>query len=140
MNSNDKRVMFSKSSDHWSTPKNIYDHFIHKLNYYDPCPLYDDSTDLNIPLNKKMFINPPYSDIKSWVRFAIQSHIIFKKDIYMLIPSRTDTKYFHELLLYGIDLYFYKGRLKFGDSKNSAPFPSVLVKLTGKDVSVLLSI
>lgn len=45
----------------------------------------------------------------------------------MLLPARTDTKWFHEWVLPYAEIYFIKGRLKFGDSKNSAPFPSMIV-------------
>ena len=44
----------------------------------------------------------------------------------MLIPSRTDTKYWHDYCIYG-QIRYIKGRLKFGNSKNSAPFPSCIV-------------
>ena len=45
----------------------------------------------------------------------------------MLIPARTDTKYWHKFVMKASEVYFVKGRLKFGDSKNSAPFPSAVV-------------
>jgi site-specific DNA-methyltransferase (adenine-specific) len=46
----------------------------------------------------------------------------------MLIPARTDTKYFHEYIYNKAkEIRFIKGRLKFGDSKNPAPFPSMVV-------------
>ena len=46
----------------------------------------------------------------------------------MLIPARTDTKYFHEFIYHKAkEIRFVKGRLKFGGSKNSAPFPSMVV-------------
>ena len=47
----------------------------------------------------------------------------------LLIPSRTETKYFHLLMAHNAKLLFFKGRLHFNESKNSAPFPSVLVVL-----------
>ena len=46
--------------------------------------------------------------------------------IVFLVPSRTDTKWFHEFVYHKAELRFIKGRLKFGDSKNSAPFSSIL--------------
>lgn len=46
--------------------------------------------------------------------------------VVMLLPARTDTKWFHEYVLPYAEIYFIKGRLKFGDSKNSAPFPSMI--------------
>lgn len=47
--------------------------------------------------------------------------------VVMLIPARTDTKWFHEYIYKKAEIRFIKGRLKFGDSKNSAPFPSMVV-------------
>jgi site-specific DNA-methyltransferase (adenine-specific) len=45
----------------------------------------------------------------------------------MLIPARTDTRYWHDYVMKAAEIHFVKGRLKFGDSKNSAPFPSAVV-------------
>ena len=49
-------------------------------------------------------------------------------EVVMLIPARTDTSYFHDYI-YGKakEIRFIRGRLKFGESKNSAPFPSMVV-------------
>ena len=117
-----------KYSDNWSTPEEIYKEYITDKEYYDPCPLYDDSFDVNNTIiDCDMFINPPYSNVSEWVDFAIRSHK--NNHIVILIPSRTDTKYFHKLLEHGVDLEFVKGRLKFGGVKTGAPFPSVLVHL-----------
>jgi hypothetical protein len=47
----------------------------------------------------------------------------------MLIPSRTDTSYFHDYIWQkpGVEVRFLRGRLKFDDGKDPAPFPSMLV-------------
>ena len=47
----------------------------------------------------------------------------------MLIPARTDTRWFHEFIYKkkNVEIRFLKGRLKFGDANNSAPFPSMIV-------------
>lgn len=117
-------------SDHWSTPHEIYDHY-KMLGYVDPCPLYSKDFDFE-HIDKPLFINPPYSNISTWVEWAISNHVLSGKHVILLIPSRTDTRYFHKLLEYGCDLEFIKGRLKFGEAKNGAPFPSVLVHLQNK--------
>jgi len=49
----------------------------------------------------------------------------------MLIPARTDTRYWHEYVMKANDLFFVKGRLKFGNGENSAPFPSAVVIFDG---------
>ena len=47
--------------------------------------------------------------------------------VVMLIPARTDTRAFHEFILHKAEIRFLKGRLKFSGSKQSAPFPSMIV-------------
>lgn len=49
----------------------------------------------------------------------------------MLLPARTDTKWFHEYIYGRAEVRFVRGRLKFGGSKNSAPFPSMVVVFQG---------
>lgn len=120
-----------KYTDNWSSPKEIFDYYICCMNYYDPCPLFSNDFDFRF-IDKNMYINPPYSNISLWIDYAINNHKQFNKHTVILIPSRTDTKYFHKLLEYGCDLEFIKGRLKFGNQKGCAPFPSVLVHLNKK--------
>lgn len=45
----------------------------------------------------------------------------------MLLPARTDTSRFHDYIYKKSEIRFIRGRLKFGESKNSAPFPSMVV-------------
>ena len=49
------------------------------------------------------------------------------KTIVLLMPSRTDTQYWHDYVMKAHEIWFIKGRLKFGTSNNSAPFPSMVV-------------
>ena len=49
----------------------------------------------------------------------------------MLIPARTDTKYWHNYVMNANEVYFIKGRLKFGGASNGAPFPSAIVVFGG---------
>lgn len=79
-----------------------------------------------------MFCNPPYGRaIAAWVEKAYKEA---KKDntlIVMLLPARTDTKWFHKFIYNKAEIRFIKGRLKFGGCKNSAPFSSMLVIYKG---------
>ena len=78
----------------------------------------------NIYHNKNIFINPPYSDIKSWVDFIERN--VKDNVIALLIPARTDTIYFHKLLELNPKIIFIKGRLKFSEI-GTAPFPSIIM-------------
>lgn len=122
--------VFLHNSDDWQTPMFIYNHFMNDLNCIDPCPLYSEFDNLNkVCVNSNIYINPPYSEIDKWVDF-IHRNLLNDCVIFLLIPSRTDTNYFYDLMNINCnkELYFIKGRLKFNNSKNSAPFPSVLIK------------
>ena len=44
-----------------------------------------------------------------------------------LLPVRTDTLWWHDYVMKSDAIYFVKGRLKFGNGENSAPFPSAVV-------------
>ena len=74
-------------------------------------------------------MNPPYGrEIGKWIEKAYKESLKGAVVI-CLIPSRTDTKYWHNFIFpYASDIKFIKGRLKFGDGKNPAPFPSALVE------------
>jgi len=47
--------------------------------------------------------------------------------VVLLIPARTDRVSFHEYIYGKAEIRFIKGRLRFGDGKASAPFPSMVV-------------
>jgi site-specific DNA-methyltransferase (adenine-specific) len=49
----------------------------------------------------------------------------------MLIPARTDTRYFHDFILHRSEIRFVPGRLRFGGASQSAPFPSMVVIFRG---------
>ena len=68
--------------------------------------------------------NPPYGrKIGDWVKKASEADAT----VVMLLPARTDTKWFHEYIYGKAEIRFIKGRLKFGEAKNAAPFPSMIV-------------
>lgn len=123
------KILFSKQSDNWSTPKVIYDYYINQ-NYFDPCPLNSEFDGLEIEWKEKNFVNPPYSKIKNFVDKSIEE-AKKGKNVVLLIPARTDTKWFRKLVDYGCYIEFVTGRLHFSSS-NSAPFPSCYITLTGK--------
>ena len=74
-----------------------------------------------------VFCNPPYGrELAKWVKKAYEESRKPNTKVVMLIPARTDTRWFHDYCVKG-RIEFLKGRLKFGDGKNSAPFPSMIV-------------
>ena len=121
------KVMFSSATDHWSTPKEVYDALNSEFKFdFDPCPLHSGLEGIGAAWGHSNFVNPPYSDIKIWVE-ECHRHWKLGDTVVMLIPSRTDTRWWHDYVMKATEIRFIKGRLKFGGAKNSAPFPSCIV-------------
>lgn len=132
--------MFSSKSGLWATPKDFFDELNKEFNFsLDPCATKDNAkcakfyTKEEDGLTKDwrgntVFCNPPYGrDIKKWVKKCSEEGKKEGTVVVMLIPARTDTTYFHEYIYNKAEIRFIKGRLKFGNAQNSAPFPSMLV-------------
>ena len=75
-----------------------------------------------------VFCNPPYGrESGKWVEKAYQTNKESGDLVVMLLPARTDTKWFHDFIYKKAEIRFVKGRLKFGGSQSGAPFPSMVV-------------
>ncbi|HHZ94726.1 MAG TPA: adenine methyltransferase [Flavobacteriales bacterium] len=149
MNTKTQQVMFSSETDNWSTPQEFFD----KLNWrfgpfdLDPCASTHNTKCANFfsePENgllkswkgHTVFCNPPYGrGIDAWIKKGYEEGQDPDTMVVMLIPSRTDTRYWHEYVMKAEAVYFIKGRLRFGDSTNSAPFPSAVVVFTKPEAS-----
>ena len=135
-----KEVMFSSVTDNWATPQDFFDKLNTEFHFdLDVCAdeinhkcdkYYTKQQDgLTMPWKGIVWCNPPYGrEIGSWVRKALFASV-GGATVVMLIPARTDTKWFHDYIYKrdNVEVRFVKGRLKFGNSKNSAPFPSMVV-------------
>ena len=137
------RVLFSSKSENWETPLQFFQELDAEFHFdLDVCALpenakctryYTPEDDgLSQPWNGTCWCNPPYGRrISAWVKKAAES----ETTVVMLLPARTDTKWFHEYIYGKAEVRFIKGRLKFGGSKNSAPFPSMVVIFRGGDLN-----
>jgi phage N-6-adenine-methyltransferase len=130
-------ALFSSKSDEWSTPKDLFEKLNRKFGFLMDvaashenalCDFYytKDENTLIKNWESRNFCNPPYSNILAFVEKAHQEALDGKLTV-MLIPARTDTRWFHNFIKGNWHVEYLKGRLKFGDSKNSAPFPSMIV-------------
>ncbi len=123
--------LFSSIKQDWKTPSKVYEELDKEFHFdFDPCPPLKKITwedhGLAIEWGQCNFVNPPYSDIKRCVCKAYREYLK-GKTVVMLIPSRTDTIWWHDFVMRASEIRFIKGRLKFNDEKNSAPFPSAIV-------------
>ena len=131
-------VMFSSKTDLWATPQELFDELDKEFHFeLDVCAtpenakcrkFYTKEQDgLAQPWKGRVWCNPPYGrEIGQWVRRAFFAAVA-GATVVMLLPARTDTRWFHEYIYGKAEVRLIRGRLKFGDARNSAPFPSMVV-------------
>jgi site-specific DNA-methyltransferase (adenine-specific) len=146
-----KAALFSRASDLWATPRWLFDELDDEFAFdMDAaatadtalCPIYrgpdhpirENRNGLVCDWAPRTFVNPPFSQVGAFIAKAAEE-AAKGRTVVALVPSRTDTRWWHAHVWDaarhrsrpGVELRFRKGRLKFGDSKNSAPFPSVVL-------------
>lgn len=129
---------FSSATVEWETPQFLFDELSRMYGGFDldPCATPSnakcsryftvDEDGLKQRWTGRVFMNPPYGrQIGLWVRKAWEESL---EDavVVCLLPARVDTRWWHDYARHG-HVHFLQGRLKFGQSSNSAPFPSAIV-------------
>jgi phage N-6-adenine-methyltransferase len=133
--------VYSTEIDTWETPDWLFDELNKEFNFtLDPCCLVSSTKCFNYFTpeddglkqdwsGETVFCNPPYgkNTTKIWVKKCYEEALKPNTIVVMLVPSRTDTPWFHQYCYKKYEIRFIKGRLKFGSSKQPAPFPSMIV-------------
>jgi phage N-6-adenine-methyltransferase len=140
-------LMFSSANDVWSTPQWLFDALDKEFGFtLDPC---SDGTNAKTPKffsihdtgllrdwgTETVFMNPPYSECGDWMRKAYGA-AQEGATVVCLVPARTDTDWWHRFAMKG-EVRLLRGRLKFGDATNSAPFPSAVVVFRPKTFALV---
>jgi site-specific DNA-methyltransferase (adenine-specific) len=136
------QALFTSESENWSTPQDLFDSLNYIFNFtLDPCADPSNTKckkyftkEIN-GLSKdwgghKVFCNPLYGRDNTglWIKKCYEESKKPGTIVVALVPARTDTKWFHEYIYPShAQIFFIKGRMKFGGSKNAAPFPSMIV-------------
>lgn len=145
MNKSTQLTMFSSKTGEWATPQDFFNKLDWRFGPFDldPCAGPENTkcanffTEAENGLSKDWegftcFVNPPYGrGIEEWIKKGYQESRKDNTKVVMLIPARTDTKYWHKYIMKADEVYFVKGRLKFGGNENSAPFPSAVIVFDG---------
>lgn len=133
-----KNIHFSSKTDLWATPQDLFDKLNAKYKFtLDVCAVAE-NTKCDVWFTPEIdglaqnwgkdicWMNPPYGrQIIQWMKKAYESSLC-GATVVCLVPSRTDTRWWHEYAIKG-QIEFLRGRLKFGGHKDSAPFPSAIV-------------
>lgn len=142
-------VMFSSAKDEWATPQDFFDRLNEEFQFDVDAAAAPENAKCRVwyggqidalaleswaTVPSSIFVNPPYSKCLAFIAKA-RAESLKCHTVVCLVPSRTDTRWWHEHVWDsathqprpGVEVRFVKGRLKFGGSSNSAPFPSVVI-------------
>lgn len=130
------RVIFSSDRMDWATPAKVFEPLHQEFRFtLDVCA---SATNHKVPkyftqeqdglvqswAGERCWMNPPYGrELKHWIRKAAESKTL----VVALVPSRTDTIWWHEYVLPFAEVRFVRGRIKFEGAIHGAPFPSALI-------------
>lgn len=153
-----QKALFTSNKQTWETPIDLFNklnevfHFNIDLCAEDStakCELYYTPTIDGLNRNwcsMNYWMNPPYGREQiQWIVKASNDSMIFDSTIVCLIPARPDTKVWQDIIFpTARAVCFLRGRLKFGNSKDAAPFPSALIvfgnNITNEQIGVLNSL
>lgn len=134
-----ERAMFSSVKEDWYTPRDFFAKLDAEFHFtLDPASSHDNAlcekhyTEEEDGLSQSwggetVFVNPPYCHkTKYWVHKCYEESKQDNTVIVALLPCRPDVGWFHDYVLGKAEVRFIRGRLKFGGSKQSAPFPSMI--------------
>ena len=142
----------------WQTPKDLLERLYLVFGPFDldPCsPTRDraaapvrarmyftqEDDGLSLPWHGVVFLNPPYGrELPRWVAKAREEVAAGRaRTAIALVPARTDTGWWHNDIARQADIFFLRGRLRFGEGVQSAPFPSALA-VWGADALIVQSL
>lgn len=133
-----RKIYASSESAEWETPQELFDKLDAEYHFdVDVCATQENAKcaryytreddGLKQEWQGTCWMNPPYGrDIQKWMEKAYTESRVNGATVVCLVPSRTDTRWWHEYAMRG-KIQFLRGRIKFGQSKNPAPFPSAIV-------------
>ena len=135
--------LMTSDKNYWETPQTFFDELNKEFNFtLDVASTHEnaktknyftiESDGLSNKWEGNVFCNPPYGkEISLWVKKAYEESLTNNGVIVLLLPARTDTRYWHDYIFgKAKEIRFLKGRLKFelnGEAKQSAPFPSAVI-------------
>ena len=132
-------ALYSSRTEEWPTPQSFFAELHREFSFtLDPCATHQNAKCANYFTKAEdglmqdwgshiVFCNPPYGrDMALWARKCFEASQT-GATVVLLAHARTDTRWFHGWVYNkATEIRFVKGRLKFGDAKNSAPFPSLV--------------
>ena len=133
-------ALFSSTKQDWTTPQWLFAQLDAEFDFEIDaaasadnalCPRFfsEQNDALTQAWRGRVFCNPPYKHVGAFVKYGW--HQCYEQGnaerVVLLVASRTGTRWWHQFAVYGAEIRFIEGRLKFGDAGNSAPFDSAVL-------------
>ena len=134
---------FDSIKQKWNTPKELFDRLNKEFNFEYDLAAESDNTLCSEFYSKEQdglkqkwsgicWLNPPYGDKTSkmvdWIKKSYNdTQANPNLTVVMLIPARTNTKWFANYCMKAAEIRFIIGRPKFGDCIHGLPQPLLLV-------------
>jgi len=148
------KTKFESHKQEWETPIDLFDKLNREFNFTidlaadatnAKCPVYYTSENdaLKLSWHGNCWLNPPYGakqhKLSDWVQKAFNEAQKPDCTVVMLIPARTNTRWWHNYCMKAAEIRFINGRPKFGDAKHGLPQPLALVIFKLHDGLTILS-
>lgn len=133
------KAYHARGRDDWGTPPELFNKLDKEFHFtLDVCATYEnrkcdrffppEMDSLKQEWKGVCFMNPPFSQVKEFVKKAHDESAAGRCTVVALMAARTDTKYFHNWIYKSAnEIRFLKGRVKFVGASHGAPFPSMIV-------------
>ena len=134
---------FESTRQDWPTPRSLYDPLNAEFqfewdlaasseNALAPRYYTKEQDGLKQPWSGVCWLNPPFGQqsakMVDWIKRAFdETQIRDDLTVVMLIPARTNTRWFHRYCMKAAEVRFICGRPRFGDATHGLPQPLVLV-------------
>lgn len=141
---------FKSESQEWTTPQSFYERLHREFAFtFDlaaspenaKCPAFFDVTSNALAHRWRgvCWLNPPYSTIGQWIKKAFVESRLGGCTVVMLIPARTNTRWWHDYCMKAREVRFVSGRVKFGNANHGLPQPLAVVVFSGSTSPTLFS-
>lgn len=135
------KAQYTSNTVEWETPQELFDQLNTEFEFTldaaassdnHKCARYYTKHDNGLQAtwqDERVFCNPPYGrDLGRWIAKAFtEVYQRYCPLAVLLLPARTDVEWFHRYVYHKAEIRFIEGRLHYGGSKHSAPFPSMIV-------------
>lgn len=128
---------FDTGKQDWETPDDLFADLNKEFGFtLDVCATKENAKCVNFytkedngllkQWNGVCWMNPPFGSQGTWIKKAYYENIVHNVTVVCLLPSRTNTNWWHDYCMKG-EIRFIRGRPKFKGASHGLPQPLSIV-------------